>query len=218
MGGRKVCLVGYSSYTREWANEQEPDVEVWGINECHHFLKQYSRWYQMHPRTWKESLAVSKNVELPRNCWGRDPGHVVFLQSCGVPLYMRQAYSDLPSSIEYPLLEILDRFGHYLTSTPAFSLAHALYEHLEGDEISEIRMAGIELGVGTEYYHQRPCMEYLLGWARGLGIEIKLPPKGCSLLSAPLYSYDTEEDMPVSGLNGKILGIQPRSDRVKIYG
>ena len=38
------------------------------------------------------------------------------------------------------------------------------------------------------------------------------------MLSAPLYSYVTEEDMPVSGLNGKILGIQPRSDRVKIYG
>ena len=91
-----------------------------------------------------------------------------------------------------------DRFGlphfefgnvAYLTSTAAYMLALALMEHQDGDTIDVIHTAGIELQIATEYSMQRMCIEYYIGWARGMGIEFR-PAPATSLLHAPVYAVD----------------------------
>ena len=79
----------------------------------------------------------------------------------------------------------------YLTSTSAYMLALALYEHLNGDTIDEVHMAGIEMAVGTEYSLQKPCVEYWLGRLAGSGVTIVRAPM-TELLRAPLYAIDHE--------------------------
>jgi len=190
---RKVCLAGFSSLSREWANQQPDDVEVWGMNEAHKFLKRFTRWYQLHPRNWREH---EKGHDRQKNCFGRGLEHVLFLQRSPVPVYMRQVFEDIPQSMPYPLQRVIDTFGYYITSSPSFMLAHAVLEHRDGQAIEEIRLAGIELALGNEYYHQRPNFEYLCGWARALGIKILTPPMGCSLLAAPMYSFDDPAVVP----------------------
>jgi hypothetical protein len=61
-----------------------------------------------------------------------------------------------------------------------------LYEGYE-----RIEIYGFEMSSGIEYSRQKAGAEFWLGFAKGLGIEIYLPP-GCKLLgeNEPLYGYD----------------------------
>ena len=115
---------------------------------------------------------------------------------------MQEIDDRVPSAVRYPIEEVANRFGvphfdmgnvAYLTSTAAYMLALALMEHQDGNTIDAIHSAGIEMQIGTEYTMQRPCVEYYIGWARGMGIEWK-PAPGTSLLRAPVYAVD--HDMP----------------------
>ena len=122
---------------------------------------------------------------------------------------MRQDYDPLtwefPTAVRYPYEAIEATFGNYLTSTPAYMLAMALYmdglaragregeevaKGLRAERIDEFRIVGVELAVGTEYFHQRACFEYYLGRALERGIKVTWPPTGTSLLNAPMYARD----------------------------
>lgn len=174
----------------------------------HTFIPRYERWFQIHPPEWNQQKWIDKAAqngdridEKDLNAFGRNEKHVKFLQECDKPLYMLHLdnkWGPFPSALQYPLEEVEESLGTpwagkkhiYATSSPAYMLALALHEHLQGDTIDEVRYAGIELSIGTEYFFQRPCMEFYLGMAMGMGIEVTRPPMGSSLLSAPRYAID----------------------------
>ena len=215
---RIVCLVGWASSSREWANEQPPDVEIWGQNECHLFLKRgrWHRWFQIHPRNWNEEKRVQRNVttlteiagstrivkDLRRftdhwvllpDSYGRGKKHLKWLMECGIPVYMQDVDERIPTSCKFPKEEVVEKFGYYLTSTSAYMAALAI---LEG--VDEIRIAGVDMAIGTEYSIQKPCLEYLLGYAKGMGIKVTLPPLpyACPMLNAPMYAVDYLDSPP----------------------
>lgn len=198
----------------------------------HVFLTRYDRWFQLHSPNWKDEKRIKKLAALgkrldPRdlNCYGRNERHVRFLKECNKPLYMLYPNKLFPTAVRYPLTEITKAFGTpfggkrhlYATSTPAFMLVLALYEHINGAEISEIRVAGLELAVGTEYFWQKPCVEYYLGWARGLGIKVIRPPTGSSLLAAPRYILDTASAIPADFKHEPIPIYEPTLRQVEEY-
>ncbi|MBL0320747.1 MAG: hypothetical protein IPP74_15840 [Alphaproteobacteria bacterium] len=49
-------------------------------------------------------------------------------------------------------------------------------------------MYGFEAESGTEYAHQRACIEYWIGYGRGLGMSITAP--GSGLLTGKHYAYE----------------------------
>ena len=86
----------------------------------------------------------------------------------------------------------MKQFGSYFGCSFAWMLAFALYEHInaknEKDKIKTIGLWGVELK-GLEYYIQRPSMEYYIGLARGMGIEVIISKQG-GLCAAPwIYAY-----------------------------
>lgn len=134
----KVAIVGFAPGTRNMAPYNDPDYEVWGVNEEYNFdwLKRYDRWFQLHPR-WDFSRENNTN----------DPNHFLWLQNKSgacikckgtgifktldgkeepctickagiytpsnrqiIPIYMQKAHSDIPGSITYPLKEVVDSF------------------------------------------------------------------------------------------------------------
>lgn len=212
--GRTICIVGFASSSRKWSEEQPEGVEIWGLNELHikpFGLSVASRWFQIHPRNWKEQQREISNgepmEEEDKDTFGRGRKHLEWLKECGIPVYMNHVDERIPTAVKYPLEQITESVGiediagikrAYLTSSPAFMIALALHEHLQGDTVDEIRLAGIELSVGTEYFNQRPCMEYYIGLAKGMGIKVSLPPApyACSLLASPIYSIDEELPKP----------------------
>ena len=249
--GRRICLVGFSELSRDWAHEQPDDVSIWGLNEAHQFLKRCDRYFQIHPRNWNQARVNAKGITFSGHCqscgwektgkpddppavelvkflsqkhfdlnpthevefgnerfhegdYGRTPHHIRALARCGVPVYMQAVDERIPTSVRFPFeaitesLGLPDVNGHkrlYLTSSPAWMMALALYEHKCGQTISEIRLAGIEMLIGTEYARQKPCIEWWLGLAMGMGIEVKVAPTGSAILSDAIYAIDYLEPL-----------------------
>jgi hypothetical protein len=200
--------------------EQKMRCPCYNPNRCkcekhsHQFIPRYDRWFQIHPPNWKDEKRVEKANRLgdriherDLNTFGRNERHIKFLRECDKPVYMltmSSKWGPFPSAVRYPMGKVEKLLGIswnkrkylYTTSSPSYMVALAVYEHMQGDTIDEIRMAGIELAVGTEYFWQRACFEYYLGMAKGLGIKVTRPPVGSSLLTAPRYAIDDPIALP----------------------
>ena len=187
---RVVCIAGFAELSRRWANEQPPEVEIWGMNEVHLFIKRWTLWFQIHPKDFRVATKVNlgMNTKLPLDGYGRPQQHVDWLAKCGVPVFMQEPDPRIPTSVQYPYEEVWKILGgrKYLSSTPAYMLAYALTQ----PDIEEIRVSGVELAIGTERISQRPNFEWLMGLAEGMGKRVVLPPWGCALLNGPLYGID----------------------------
>lgn len=177
---RKVAIIGYTD-SKQHAPWQDPTWEKWGINDLHHWIptEQCSRWYDLHP------------IDGIRN----DPQHMQWLQTTTLPVFMWEAQSDLPMSIEYPKTEVTARFGRYFTNSISWMIAHALYEG-----VTHLGIWGVDMAQGTEYAAQRPSCEYFIGMAAGMGIQVFIPEQSDLIKSANLYG--AEDD---SALRAKLL-------------
>lgn len=175
---RRVVILGSAGPSNRWANELTDDIELWGTNLTHRFLtRPCQRYFQMHHRM--------HNAESghPPGHFGRPLDHEEFLRTCGIPVIMQEQDALIPTSEAYPLAEISARFAPYFTSTIPYMIAMALYEGVD-----EIGLLGIYLSSSVEYREHRPCVEYWLGIARALGVNVELAD-GCGLTNAPLYAY-----------------------------
>ena len=203
------------------------------MNHEHDFMPHYDRWFQIHRPDHNEQRRIealaktgSKLHPKDTNAYGRNERHVKFLQECDRPLYMLHGAGRFPTSIKYPFGKVQNAFGTpwngrkllYATSSPAYMIAPALYEHKQGQTISEIRFAGIELAIGTEYFWQRPCFEYYLGMAQGMGIKIVRAPVASTLLSAPRYAWDDPIEQPKDFNTAPTPIFMPTEEEIKEHG
>tara|TARA_R100000808_G_scaffold18710_1_gene40917 strand:- start:9439 stop:10098 length:660 start_codon:yes stop_codon:yes gene_type:complete len=182
------------------------------MNEAHIYLKRKaSRWFQLHPRNWNETKAIENEWDLDN--YGRPKQHVELLSKLDVPIYQQAIDERIPMSTIYPIDEVAERYGFewvdgskraYLTSTASFMIALAVLEHDryvdkhprgKKGRVQRIHLAGIELAIGTEYFDQRPCLEYWCGLATGKGIDIVLPKTGSNLLTGQTYAYEHSDPL-----------------------
>ena len=148
----KVALVGYVSQTRDKAPYDDPEWEIWGENQLYRFIPRADRWFEIH-KDW--NAAVIPGTDYHR-----------WLKEAPIPVYMWDVIPSIPHSIRFPVEQYLQEFSDYRTSTIAYMLGLAI---LEG--FTTIGLWGIELAIGSEYFYQGSCLEYLIGVARGRGIE-----------------------------------------------
>lgn len=206
---RKIAICGFAASTRMLAPFDDPEWEVWGLNQLYRHIPRATRWFDIHGN-WRED-----NVE------GTD--HPGWLAQCGIPVYMCEREPSVPTSVRYPLESVIERVTSidYFTSTVAFMVALAILEidgqveaELAGRTLDsprgeidvaklramtadaysrrEIGIFGIDLIVGTEYEFQKACVEFMLGLAQARGVTIRIPPQ-CALLSQRWrYGYQTE--------------------------
>jgi hypothetical protein len=153
--------------------------EFWALNDMFKVLPEgvATRWFQIHTR----KVAALPTKFSPEGC-------LEWCKTATIPVYMQDKYEDCPCSLKYPLEEILAKFKRrYFTSTPAYMVAMALYEGFE-----EIRLFGIDMSVGTEWGIEKPCMEYWLGRADGMGVDLILPDGSDLLKGHFLYGFEEE--------------------------
>lgn len=168
------------------------------MNEAHIYLRKPAHyWFQLHPKNW--NAAKARENKWPEDGYGRPPQHLETLQQIPCPIWMQDVDERIPTSVKYPYDEIVERYGYdwvdgkkrpYLTSTAAYMLALLVYEHDNGMKVDRVRLAGIELAIGTEYFHQRGCVEHWLGIATGRGIRFDQNPYGSALLNGPIYARE----------------------------
>ena len=84
------------------------------------------------------------------------------IDSLGVPVYTRMGI--FKNGEELP-----DTGIGYFESSVAYMLALAIHKNPE-----EIHIWGVQMADDTEYFYQRANFEYLVGYARGRGIDVTL--------------------------------------------
>lgn len=111
------------------------------------------------------------------------------LRGLDMPIYMKEAYPEFPSAVRYPIEDVITTIGvDYFTSSIAYMAALAIHEHRIGRAVRKIGIWGVDLCADGEYQYQRPCVEYLIGLARGMGIQVFVP-KNSTLLTSPGGRY-----------------------------
>ena len=174
---RQIAIVGLSTSTHEdapWGDDEWeilglPWDSMWELIDVH---------FEMHPlELLKEPKAY------------RPDGYFDRLRSLK-NLYMQQEYDEVPNAKAYPLAGVKDKCSDYFNSSISYLLAYAIWLAAisANQEASKIGIWGVDMAnitathpddpsFKTEFEYQRPNMEYLIGYARGLGIEVYIPEK-----------------------------------------
>ena len=190
--GKKVALVGASQLDKEERPPlEDPTWDVWSCNSLWklcldvngHFRA--DRWFELHP------YAAQTQQEY------------VEMIDCPVPLYViGEAVHD--HWMPFPLELIRARFGDrdYFTCTMCYQVALALAQGY-----TTIGLWGMELWQGSS--RERTCelrgLEFWLGVAKGMGVEIVLPDYSCLIQHPLLYGVDYAEEGALA--RGEVLGI-----------
>jgi len=191
----KVAIVGFAP---NWdkAPFGNDDFEIWGLNELYKYFSTKKeavadRWFEIHSRE-----SPTKNI----------PEHMEWLKQCPIPIYMHDHYDDIPSSVKYPLDEVLEfvyqkgmrldvaidggfrrEKNRYGTNSITWMF---LLAWMEG--FKEIHIYGVDLACNEEYLYQRPNLEYYIGGAQVDGVTVVMP-ESCDLLKAALlYGFESD--------------------------
>lgn len=189
-GKETVVIMGWAEKTRHlvpW-DDLGVDVEVWGLNESYNDPSQFirmdkiTRWFQLHPE-W--------DFRRPNN--HNDPKHWEWLRSAPVPVLMQKRFDSIPTSVPYPLAEIVGCFPGIeetvcdFQSTAAYMAALAWYEGFD-----RVEAYGIEMTGGADYVRQRSNFEKWIGICIGSGMEFYAPPASDIFAARRLYGFEQE--------------------------
>lgn len=147
-----IAIVGLSSTTHDLA-PFGTDWEMWGLPWDDGYWYQYDRLFEMH------DLRLLK--EFPE---ARPVNYIERLKEIDVPLYMQESY--FPNVIRYPIEDV----DPYINSSIGYMLAMAIM-----CQPNRIGIWGVDMASDDEYGYQKPNAEYLIGMARGKGIEVIIP-------------------------------------------
>lgn len=168
----KVAILGTAPGSLWNAPLAKSGVQCWtgaSFYRCYEKLAPtIDRWFELHP-----------NPERFRDGW---LGWAVENQP---DCYLQEPHPELKNSAAYPIDRITERFGRYFTSTASYMVASAI-----DVGASEIQVFGVDMSTGSEYVRQRPCFEYIVGVARGMGIKVDVAPGSPMLKCKWLYGYE----------------------------
>lgn len=188
---RRIALLGFArTYTD--APFTDETVCIVGMNELYKHIPRWDVWFELHDTGYLGKTARAETPDEPTR-------HLDWLkaQPAEKPIYMLKRWADIPGSVPYPLEAMIAKFGRYFTSTVGYMLAWAIVEILQQradptvPEPGEwIGLYGIDLASGTEYMQQRPNAEYLVGYARGMGITVEIPDNAAICHADGLYGFE----------------------------
>jgi hypothetical protein len=108
--------------------------------------------------------------------------YLEWLKTTDRRIWMQEPRPEYPTSEKYPLHSVQGLTGRdYFGSSVAYMIAYALL-----DMQHEIRLWGVDL-TRSIYDHQRPNLEWLIGFAEGRGVEVEVS-KGGRLMTLPWTS------------------------------
>lgn len=199
--GRKrqnVAILGFTQhgYQAPWKSD---DWDFWGLNDLHQVFEQQVpgifktdrvTWFQIHRRDFEDKYPGA-----------RDPNHLKWMSEQTCPIYMWEHDDRIPASRAYPIREVLT-MAHptagfrlcpesYFNNSISWMIALAIYQGYQKIGLFGVDMAMDGVHGESEYAFQRPSVEFWIGVARGLGIEVVMPEVSEVLKCGYLYGYDS---------------------------
>lgn len=165
--GLKVAIVGLASSTHDAAPWADSSWEKWGLPWDDKGWPLMTRHFEMHD----QRLLDGQHSR-------RSPDYAQRLSECEC-LYTQD---------NYPFEAVAASIGQaYWNSSIGYIMALAIHEGAR-----EIAIYGVDMDGTDEYAYQRPNMEYLIGVARGLGINVYIPPESalCRFEPTGIKFYD----------------------------
>jgi hypothetical protein len=154
----RVAVIGMGK-TQDQTPWNDP-WEFWGLPWHPGFACRMTRLFEMHDLNhWDQKVHKVYSQEYLQG-----------LRGLAVPLYMQEAYPEVPNATAYPFESVVEAVGDYFNSSLGYMVALAITEGAE-----EIGVFGVDLVGPDEYGYQKPNMEYLIGLARGKGIKVTIP-------------------------------------------
>jgi hypothetical protein len=200
-GRKKLAIVGFASSTRDKAPFDNPEWVVWGLNQLYRHVPRADAWIDIH----RDFNAPGKVVE------GTDFDG--WLKSIPIPVFMAETHPEIPTSVRFPLEQIIDKFGaDYFTSTISYMIAYGIWAGF-----TTIGIWGVDLIVGKEYFHQKACAEFWLGVASASGVEVKLPAETAIMKAGYRYGYEDERKLgiiTVDEIRARLVRIEKRRDEL----
>ncbi len=156
----KVAIVCGAPSSADLAPFDDPAWEIWALGNRlnKHAGKRITRIFEIHDGCVDE----------------HGPQYPKWLVDKGVPLVVGRAFPATAEHVRvFPFDEANALFGsEYLTSSTAYMMALAIL-----DGAKEIGVYGSDMSVDDhEYFWQRPCLEAWIGFAKGRGIKVTIPP------------------------------------------
>ena len=170
---KKVALVGFAMSSTLEAPFEDPEFEIFAMNQLYRHIPRADRWFDIH-ENWNEHVVA-----------GTD--HAKWLQEFPGPIYMAARVPGIPTSVPVPIDELIAIGADYFTSSIAYMIAIALR-----DGFTTIHLYGIDLVVNEEWGYQKPCAEYWLGLAQGKGVDIGVHRNSALLKGAYRYGLERE--------------------------
>ena len=158
----QVAIVGLAPSTHDQAPFEDPEWEVWGFAEDNESYPYLDRAFEIHPLPHMRKI----NPLLERR----------MREEIDVPLYMQEAYPEIPGAIAYPIEDVIAVVGDYFNSSIAYMLGLAILE-----KVDRIGVWGVDMDGDDEFGFQRPNAEYLIGFAKGVGIDVYIPEESSLL-------------------------------------
>jgi hypothetical protein len=203
----KVAIVGFANSTKDQAPYGDPSWEIWGMNQLYRFIPRFSRWFEIHT-----DYLFDQAPGTDYRGW---------MKTAGGPIYMITKDPEIPTSIAYPIDQMIAEFNlgrmrpqdkhaaekGYFHSTVDYMLALAISEGAE-----EIGIWGIDMSHDTEYIYQKPSGSFWCGVALGRGIRLTVPPASALLNSQGYrYGYDPEpSNETLNQLRGRAASLNER--------
>lgn len=173
---RKIAIVGTAPSSVDEAPYGDNSWEIWSLGANQVKIKRFTRWFELHTF---DALAQANALQ---------PQRVEFFKKIGKDLMIGHENPELPDAEMYPKDAIVGMFGKYFTSSIAWMIALAIYEGAD-----QIGIWGVDMIGDCEYSHQRACCEYLLGIARGRGINVAIAPQSPLLRAQRMYAFEYTE-------------------------
>ena len=179
--GRKIAMLGTAPSTRSRA-PIDSDWEVWLQADYWADLKRVDRWFEF-----------GTMERLVKDF----PDYLEFLKKAKCPIWMREAFPDIPNSQLFPFTEVADAYGEeFMTATVVWMMGMAFNEHNQGKKIDAIGLWGYDMALDGEYVHQRPGIQHMK-WIAEKILDIKVHiPLGSDLLIPPIpYPFADTDPM-----------------------
>lgn len=206
----KVAIVGFVEQNERTAPYDDPEWDIWGFNMANRLGFMHDsqgrfradRWFDLHEEH------------------AQDAKDMAWINACPVPIYLTHAFGenvwtrklwldDVEFMIarRYKRLPVID----YFASSFAYATALALAEGY-----TTIGFFGVSLDWGRERVVERGNLEYWIGFAQGLGIDIVMSPNSKLLKHPGLYGIEyTKEKEGVEQLCAELVRQLLQSSGIK---
>ena len=180
-----------------------PDMKLWGVNDsvwrdenidvCFFMDRELFLTHDFSTDEARE--AFQKTVGLPPDMV--ENINNVVTKVCNekkIPVYCTKEFTDIPTSIAYPIEKIKEFFGtDYFGNSIDYMIALAIYQ---GHDV--IHTFGLNMSEGSKYIYEKPSTTFWLGVALGYGVELHLHGDECCLLTTmngKMYAYQEKQVM-----------------------